>query len=556
MGAPIADDGATPEISYWGPPNNSDADAAACNPATSIVGNPLDPTGASFYAGAACGVLSAIYFGRQIVTMNNGLPPNLQINAMGSTSAGDVLYAGATNGGVYQYTLAAQSPTQVVFANVNNGLSPTAGVSFDVVVRAAAADLSAQNVASATTVQLSLATGIGTLGGGSSCVIPAGSNQCTAIGVTYSVADTGVVLTATATAGDTLTPSNSPPFDVIAAEAPTQLAITSVNGASNPVVGAAFDVVVVAQAADSSTQNVASATTVQLSVGTGIGTLGGTTSCVIPAGSSSCTVTGATYSQVDTGVVLTATSTAGDSLSPGNSAPFDVVAAGSPPTATTTAATAIGQAGAKLNGTVSANGASTTVTFGYGLTNSYGTNVTATQSPLSGSASGAAVSAAITGLTCNTVYHFHVVANNGTGGDIDGGDLNFTTSACTAPPPTTTITGGPGNPSNDANPQFTFSSSQPGSTFECQLDGGATYACSSPTTVHVGNGVHTFTVHAVGPGGSVDPVGASFTWTVQATATTNSATAIPTLDEWALALLALLIGAAGVLVQRRRRSAA
>jgi hypothetical protein len=550
LGTPIADVGPTPETSYWGPPNGSNADAAACNPATSIVGNPLDPTGASFYAGAACGVLSAINGGLQIVTMNNGLPPNLQINAVGITPAGDVLYAGATNGGVYQFVLAAQTPTQVVFANVNSGLSPTAGVPFNVVVRAAAADLSAQNVASDTTVQLSLATGIGMLGGGSSCVIPAGSSQCTVIGVTYSVADTGVVLTATRTAGDALTPGNSPPFSVVVAEAPTQLAIVSANGGANPVAGAAFNVVIAAEAAaDSSSQNVVTATTVQLSVSTGVGTLGGTTTCVIPAGSSGCTVVGVTYSQVDTGVVLTATRTAGDSLTPGNSAPFNVVAVSSKPTATTTTATAIAQTGATLNGTVSANGAPTAVTFGYGLSNAYGTNVTAAQSPLAGGATNAAVSAAVTGLTCNTLYHFHVVANNGTGGNIDGGDLTFTTSACAAPP-TTTITGGPTNPSNVSSPQFTFTSSQPGSTFQCQLDGGAINVCSSPTTVQVGNGTHTFEVQAIGAGNNVDPVGASFTWLAQDIA--NNSTPVPTMSKWTLVLLALLIGSAGAYIRRRK----
>jgi trimeric autotransporter adhesin len=107
----------------------------------------------------------------------------------------------------------------------------------------------------------------------------------------------------------------------------------------------------------------------------------------------------------------------------------------SAPTATTTAATAITQTGATLNGTVTANGASTTVTFGYGLTSAYGTSIAATQSPLTGSASGAAVSVPITGLSCNTLYHFHVTSNNGTGGTIDGGDLTFTTSACSASAP-------------------------------------------------------------------------------------------------------------------------
>jgi hypothetical protein len=99
------------------------------------------------------------------------------------------------------------------------------------------------------------------------------------------------------------------------------------------------------------------------------------------------------------------------------------------PTATTTAATAVGQSTATMNGTVSANGALTTVTFGYGLTTGYGATVTATQSPLAASASAAAVTA-VANVYCGQTYHFHVIANNGTGGDIDGGDRTFNSSAC------------------------------------------------------------------------------------------------------------------------------
>ncbi len=326
---PVAS-GLPPVSKPWGEPDGTSAEAIACSPASSFVGDPLDPTGASFYAGAACGVLHAINYGQQIVTMNAGLPTKLQINAMDITPAGDTLYGGATSGGVYRYTLAAQSPTQLAFASIDTG-SPTAGVAFDVVVEAAAADLSAQNVASDTTVQLSLHSGIGALGGTLSCQIPAGSSTCTVTGATYSVADSNVVLTATRTVGDALTPSNSPAFSVGAAEAPTQLAITSINGGEDPIVGVAFNVLVAAQADDFSSQNVAAATTVQLSVSTGAGTLGGTTTCQIPAGSSSCTVVGVTYSQADTNVVLVATRTAGDALAPGNSGAFNVDLLSSPP---------------------------------------------------------------------------------------------------------------------------------------------------------------------------------------------------------------------------------
>ncbi len=111
------------------------------------------------------------------------------------------------------------------------------------------------------------------------------------------------------------------------------------------------------------------------------------------------------------------------------------------PTATTAAATSLSTTGATVNGTVTANGASTTVNFDYGLTTGYGSNVAAAQSPLGAAASNAAVSAALSGLTCNTTYHFRVNANNGTGGTIHGGDLTFTTSVCPvlAPSATTSI---------------------------------------------------------------------------------------------------------------------
>lgn len=103
-----------------------------------------------------------------------------------------------------------------------------------------------------------------------------------------------------------------------------------------------------------------------------------------------------------------------------------------PPTITTNAASALTSTGATLNGTVSSNGSSTTVTFDYGLTAAYGSSATATQSPLAAAASGSAVSVAVTGLTCSTSYHFRVNAVNSVGTS-NGNDLTFATSACPAP---------------------------------------------------------------------------------------------------------------------------
>ncbi|WP_318347227.1 IPT/TIG domain-containing protein [Aquipluma nitroreducens] len=101
----------------------------------------------------------------------------------------------------------------------------------------------------------------------------------------------------------------------------------------------------------------------------------------------------------------------------------------SAPVATTNAATSITSSGAILNGSVNANGSSTTVTFEYGITTSYGTIVTADESLVTGS-SATSVSKAITGLTANTIYHYRVVGEN-TGGTTNGQDQTFTTGTTT-----------------------------------------------------------------------------------------------------------------------------
>jgi hypothetical protein len=100
------------------------------------------------------------------------------------------------------------------------------------------------------------------------------------------------------------------------------------------------------------------------------------------------------------------------------------------PLAITQAATFIASYSATLNGSVNAACNSTTVTFEYGLTNSYGTTVPADQSPLSGSTF-EAVSAPISGLLINTLYHYRVIASN-SGGTSYGTDMTFETGA--APP--------------------------------------------------------------------------------------------------------------------------
>jgi hypothetical protein len=83
------------------------------------------------------------------------------------------------------------------------------------------------------------------------------------------------------------------------------------------------------------------------------------------------------------------------------------------------------------------------------------------------------------------------------------------------PPPDTTITSAPDASTTATNATFNFAATQPGSTFECRLDGGAWESCSAPKTYNgLAVGSHTFAVRAAHPSGNPDPTPDSRTWTV------------------------------------------
>lgn len=85
-------------------------------------------------------------------------------------------------------------------------------------------------------------------------------------------------------------------------------------------------------------------------------------------------------------------------------------------------------------------------------------------------------------------------------------------------PPITSITSGPQGLTSATSARFTFASSESGSTFACQLDGGAWTACSSPQSYSsLAVGSHTFSVRATDPAGNVDPNPPAATWTIDAT---------------------------------------
>jgi len=107
------------------------------------------------------------------------------------------------------------TPVKLAVISVNNGISPSANTPFSVVVQAQDANNVPSNVTQNTSIQLSKATGSGTLGGTLTATINAGSHTVTLDAITYNVAESGVSITATRTNGMVLTPGTSTPFQVL-----------------------------------------------------------------------------------------------------------------------------------------------------------------------------------------------------------------------------------------------------------------------------------------------------------------------------------------------------
>jgi hypothetical protein len=103
---------------------------------------------------------------------------------------------------------------------------------------------------------------------------------------------------------------------------------------------------------------------------------------------------------------------------------------------------------------------------------------------------------------------------DGFGDETQDGSIN--PLGCDKEAPVTTITSGPAPKTRQRNATFAFVSSEPGSSFQCQLDGGAFVHCGSPFgLLKVKKGSHTFAVRSKDLAGNVEQTPATLTWLVK-----------------------------------------
>ncbi len=118
------------------------------------------------------------------------------------------------------------------------------------------------------------------------------------------------------------------------------------------------------------------------------------------------------------------------------------------------------------------------------------------------------------------VHSFEVRATD-FAGNVDASPAQFLNFTVDTVAPNTAITSHPPQYSNDTNPSFDFTGSDPapssGLSFMCRLDGGSWYACTSPESISAPEGNHTFDVKAVDGVGNEDPTPASYSWMVDTT---------------------------------------
>ena len=128
-----------------------------------------------------------------------------------------------------------------------------------------------------------------------------------------------------------------------------------------------------------------------------------------------------------------------------------------------------------------------------------------------------------TGRANGTTYYYVVTAVNSFGESSDSSQVTAMPLTPDITLPDTSITGKPSNPSNLSSASFSFSSTETGSTFQCQIDNGGYSTCTSPKLyAKLTDGSHTFEVKATDASGNTDPTPASYAWAIDATSPANT----------------------------------
>ena len=155
-------------------------------------------------------------------------------------------------------------------------------------------------------------------------------------------------------------------------------------------------------------------------------------------GTASWTVSSISLSSGDNVITVTAKDGANNSGTDTLQVTYNTSSTVGTPTVSTGSATNVTTSSATLNGTVNANGGTTTAWFQYGSTSgSYG-NTSSTQT-VTGSGN-TTVSIGISGLSSGTTYYYRIAASN-SGGTSYGSESPFTTTTATATPIPTPSTG-------------------------------------------------------------------------------------------------------------------
>jgi NPCBM-associated, NEW3 domain of alpha-galactosidase len=149
-----------------------------------------------------------------------------------------VTNTGAVGGDYHLHTIA----TGLKVVSVNGGSSPVAGAPFDIVVQSVDAAGNPANVSVNTTIALTVQTGSALLGGTTVGMILPGANSFTYTPLTYTKAESGIVVRASTSGGQVLTFDDSDPFTVV--PGPTSRFLVA--APANTIAGNALDVTVTA----------------------------------------------------------------------------------------------------------------------------------------------------------------------------------------------------------------------------------------------------------------------------------------------------------------------